>query len=231
MTFASADLNGVPWEIVIKAYREKLMNNSHEHLTNYATDFFDFITSNSLLFPIDVQEKRFLSLADRSAAKITVSITEKTNYASTNEVGQAALIIDALDARERALSQVTLIPNAVETDIDNNVKKYLGMVVDSFRKDSFYAQHVSFPKIISARSDDAVHPRRAQQRRYQTVGLPYAVAHPCAVIGACAIHYSRWRTSSEFASGAPRQRSASDPGTRGAQCRSGVPHTRFARAI
>ena len=89
---------------------------------------------------------------------------------------------------------------------------------------------MSFPEIISARSDDAVHPRRAQQRRYQTVGLLDAVAHPCAVIGACAIHYSRWRTCSEFASGAPRQRSASDPGTRGAQCRSGVPHTRFARA-
>jgi hypothetical protein len=90
---------------------------------------------------------------------------------------------------------------------------------------------LSFPKIISARSADAVHPRRAQQRRYQTVGLLDAVAHPCAVIGACAVHYSRWRTSSEFASGAPRQRSASDPGTRDAQCRSGAPHTRFARAI
>ena len=90
---------------------------------------------------------------------------------------------------------------------------------------------LSFPKIISARSDDAVDPRRAQQRRYQSVGLLDAVAHPCAVIDACAIHYSRWRTSSEFASGAPRQRSASHPGTRGAQCRSGVPHTRFARAI
>jgi cystathionine beta-synthase len=92
------------------------------------------------------------------------------------------------------------------------------------------AKYLSFPKIISARSDDAVHPRLAQQRRYQTVGLLDAVAHPCAVIGACAIHYSRRRTCSEFASGAPRQRSASDPGTRGAQCRSGVPHTRFARA-
>ena len=73
---------------------------------------------------------------------------------------------------------------------------------------------LSFPKIISARSDDAIHPRRAQQQRDQTVGLLDAVAHPCAVIGACAIHYSRWRTSSEFAAGAPRQRSASDPGTR-----------------
>ena len=35
---------------------------------------------------------------------------------------------------------------------------------------------LSFPKIISARSDDAAHPRRAQQRRYQTVGLLDAVA-------------------------------------------------------
>jgi hypothetical protein len=46
---------------------------------------------------------------------------------------------------------------------------------------------LSFLKIISARSDDAVHPRRAQPRRYQTVGLLDAVAHPCAVIGACGV--------------------------------------------
>ena len=32
---------------------------------------------------------------------------------------------------------------------------------------------MSFPKIISARSDDVVHPRQAQQRRYQTVGLNF----------------------------------------------------------
>ena len=146
MTFASADLNGVPWEIVINAYREKLMSNSHEHLTNYATDFFDFITSNSLLFPIDVQERRFLSLADRSAAKITVPITEKNYYASTNEVGQAALIINALDARERGLSQVTLIPNAVETDIDNNVKKYLAVVANSFRRNRSMPSTSQTPK-------------------------------------------------------------------------------------
>ena len=116
------------------------------------------------------------------------------------------------------------------------LKNHIVWVKDAPALGSFYrSQHefvlVSFPKIISARSDDAVHPRRAQQRRYQTVGLLDAVAHPCAVIGACAIHYGRWRTCSEFASGAPRQRSASDPGTRDAQCRSGAPHTRFARAI
>jgi hypothetical protein len=142
MTFGSADLNGVPWEIVIKAYREQLMTDCHGHLTNYATDFFDFITSNSRLFPMAVQEKRFLSLADRAAAKITVPITEKTNYASANDVGQAALIIDALGARERALPEVTLIPNATPTDIESSVGKFLEPVSDSFRKDSFYSNHV-----------------------------------------------------------------------------------------
>jgi hypothetical protein len=70
MTFASASLNGVPWEIAIKAYRQHLGTNSHEHLSNYATDFFDFITSNSLLFPIAVQERQFIRLADRAAAAV-----------------------------------------------------------------------------------------------------------------------------------------------------------------
>ncbi len=36
MTFASANLNGVPWEVIIKAYRAHLQKNSHDHLPQYA---------------------------------------------------------------------------------------------------------------------------------------------------------------------------------------------------
>jgi hypothetical protein len=78
---------------------------------------------------------------------------------------------------------------------------------------------LSFPKIISARSYDAVHPRRAQQRRYQTVGLLDAVAHPCAVIGACA------RCHRKIVSGFTTRDMSSGPG----QIR--VIHTNNARSL
>lgn len=47
MTFAAANLNGVPWEIIIKSYRSHLKANSHDQLAEYATDFFNFITSST----------------------------------------------------------------------------------------------------------------------------------------------------------------------------------------
>src|SRR5262245_2797962 len=64
MTFGTANLEGVPWELIIKAYREHLGAKSHDHLSGYATDFFEFIATNTLIFPSPIQEQQFVSLAD-----------------------------------------------------------------------------------------------------------------------------------------------------------------------
>ncbi len=61
MIYGSAGLLGVPWEIVIKAYRHKLRMKSFPQLSDYAEDFIRFINSSPLMFP-DAAETSFNKL-------------------------------------------------------------------------------------------------------------------------------------------------------------------------
>src|SRR5438067_914919 len=62
-------------------------------------------------------------------------------------------------------------------------------------------------------------------------GSPDPVAHPWPTPNACAPDCNMPHTTQELAVSAPHPRSAFGPGTRGARCRSGVPHDHFAAAI
>jgi hypothetical protein len=51
MIYGSAMLNGVPWEIVIKNYRDVLGATKFPTLQEYATAFFDFVKTATRFFP------------------------------------------------------------------------------------------------------------------------------------------------------------------------------------
>jgi hypothetical protein len=55
MVFGNAEINMVPWELVIKTYRRHLGAKTYPSLPDYAEDFIDFLGSSDLLFPEDKQ--------------------------------------------------------------------------------------------------------------------------------------------------------------------------------
>ncbi len=55
MVYGSATLMGVPWETIIKIYRQHLGKKSFLHLENYQTDFLEFICNTRTLFPEEQQ--------------------------------------------------------------------------------------------------------------------------------------------------------------------------------
>lgn len=55
MVYGGAELLGVPWETIIKLYREHLRENELAHVPDYAQNFREFLASNTVLFPADVQ--------------------------------------------------------------------------------------------------------------------------------------------------------------------------------
>lgn len=142
MTFASASLNGVPWEIIIKSYRSHLKNNSHDLLAEYATDFFNFISSNTTLFPVATQLAQFVALADRAAARVTLPITGRKEYKSDSEPSRAERIRTALSEREAELPGISFIPGADQSDVDDAIKKHLNVVTTEFRDDHYYKHHI-----------------------------------------------------------------------------------------
>ncbi|MCK4543823.1 MAG: hypothetical protein KAU17_16445 [Spirochaetales bacterium] len=55
MLYGNADFMGVPWESIVKIYREQLGEKSFNKLKQYQTDFIKFLETSNLLFPDDVQ--------------------------------------------------------------------------------------------------------------------------------------------------------------------------------
>lgn len=50
MIYGNANINGVPWEVVIKAYREELKDKVKDQLEDYKKSFIDFIQKKHDLF-------------------------------------------------------------------------------------------------------------------------------------------------------------------------------------
>ncbi len=63
MIYGSASLMGVPWETVIKVYREQLDGTSFATLEDYARHFVEFLQTPSYLFPQQHQDDYVVSTA------------------------------------------------------------------------------------------------------------------------------------------------------------------------
>jgi hypothetical protein len=77
MIFNSADLLEVPWEILIKGFRDNLGRKTFNDLGGYAEEFFSFLDGNALYFPEPVQNEALHSAAQRAALQTAFKIIEK----------------------------------------------------------------------------------------------------------------------------------------------------------
>lgn len=62
MVFGSAEFMGVPWETIIKDFRERLRDTHFSTLGDYATRFLAFLESNRTFSPADVQQSYYRQL-------------------------------------------------------------------------------------------------------------------------------------------------------------------------
>ena len=67
MIFNAADLLNVPWEILLKTFRDELADKTFNSLEGYAEEFFTFLDGNARFFPEDVQKLNIVSAAQRAA--------------------------------------------------------------------------------------------------------------------------------------------------------------------
>ena len=74
MTYGTASLQGVPWEVGVKAFRRHLGSRSHTSLDGYAQALFKFIEGNRFILPADYLEQNFCASAQNQAYYMMVSI-------------------------------------------------------------------------------------------------------------------------------------------------------------
>ena len=74
MVYGSAQVLGVPWETIIKAYRKQIDRRSFAHLEDYATDFLQFLESSRLFFPSATQKDYFEGLVSAFYRRVNSNI-------------------------------------------------------------------------------------------------------------------------------------------------------------
>ena len=74
MIHGSAEIMGVPWETVIKVYREQLETTNFNRLIEFAENFISFLEDNELLFPDRLRSATFAGLCEWPLVQIKNAI-------------------------------------------------------------------------------------------------------------------------------------------------------------
>ncbi len=141
MVYGSASFMHVPWESIIKIFRNKLGKTKCDTLKEYVEKFFAFLESKNPLFP-DTQQQIYLSITVRSyynfireqiknKVKSTIEDNEK---ATDDQVKQ--IISDIIKEQYDNLQKIKILPSIPKTHIQNIKKKY-GSIINKIRKEIF----------------------------------------------------------------------------------------------
>jgi hypothetical protein len=74
MTYAAGSLQGMPWEVITKAYRDDRIGFTSETLPDYAADVFEYIAGNRHIFSEASQLQHLLSLVSESVTALSYGL-------------------------------------------------------------------------------------------------------------------------------------------------------------
>lgn len=139
MVYQNAELMSVPWETIIKHYRNQLAETSFNTLEEYGTNFIDHLSGNQLLFPETVQHELAERTIIQNLLALSMEIDLRIKDAATKKPQSERQIksiarqtINKMHGRLKALQTPPGLPASIERDIlqryDNVIKK----AVDDF---------------------------------------------------------------------------------------------------
>jgi len=141
MIYGAASFMGVPWEIIIKIYRNKLCKKSFLKLEDYAKDFISFIDNGNDLFPEHVQESFIKGWLASYFEYINKKISEEVSV-RIKEVGQLTkndtnqIITKVIEAQRSIWEKAELI-QGIPDDFEAEIMKKYCMAFDKLMVDIF----------------------------------------------------------------------------------------------
>ncbi|CAN7678695.1 hypothetical protein LJR090_001797 [Bosea sp. LjRoot90] len=112
MIFNSADLMRVPWELLIKSFRDDLERKSFNSVRDYANEFIAWLDGNARFFPEDVQKETFVDASSSAAIGI---ILDCERAAGDDPDQRAKFLADYLPRRLIEL-EGSALPNGIDDD-------------------------------------------------------------------------------------------------------------------
>lgn len=126
MTYAAANLQGVPWEIIAKDFREYLGDKSFNDIDGYAKEFHDYMEGHRQLFPSDFQRSSVLS--DGSRAAMIHLLARVLKAPAVKDAGddneKRTAIAEMLETDLREIDSEELSSHFEESDFDEALASY-----------------------------------------------------------------------------------------------------------
>ncbi|MEE5042887.1 hypothetical protein V2J81_05945 [Pseudomonas alliivorans] len=125
MIYGSAGLQGVPWELPIKAFRDHLGAEQFDSLETYPARFFDFVQHNDKLFTQETKEQALVSLIGSAVHRLQMLIAQE---AGLEKIAHLKRLSDedveiTLAAVEQQVEDLPIGDLVTEADIANATAK------------------------------------------------------------------------------------------------------------
>lgn len=133
MVYGNANLLEVPWEIIIKIYRNKSGKKKFDTLKEYANDFINFLNTKNELFPEPVQKEYFKShvyshfyyIREEIEQKVEAKISEKEKI-TDEEVRE--ITFETIEKHYSIQKNAELLPSVPENHIETLMEKYQDII-------------------------------------------------------------------------------------------------------
>ncbi len=141
MVYGNASIMGIPWETVIKVYRDQLDQKAFETISDYVEDFITFLTKEDRLFAEQEEEWYVKRTIYSYFAHIVEEIDETLNQIIKSEGEQKAeevkkIISQIIQSHYNRWKETDILPQ-VPTDFAENLKKKYGKLVQETKKHFF----------------------------------------------------------------------------------------------
>lgn len=110
MIYNNTELCGLPWETIIKTYRQKLHDATFDHIEEYADDFLGFLKGNVEIFPLQQQRESAEDIIVREFAGINAKLSGAVDANSKRKVNERVsnsnLLAEIVGDRHNELSKL-----------------------------------------------------------------------------------------------------------------------------
>lgn len=158
MVYGNAIFMGVPWETIIKIYRDRLGKKKFNTLEGYAKDFVDFLDNRNKLFPDSVQKRYlqisiygyFIYIKQEIAEQVNLKIANEEKITDETIEGIISEIIKKHYESWEKTDNIPSIPKSYNEDILNKYSEIIDEVIkEVFEKLPISKNHINQLKKIA----------------------------------------------------------------------------------
>jgi hypothetical protein len=133
MAYAAGSLQGLPWDVLAKAFRDENIGHARDHLKEYATDLFSYLEANRAIFPEDGQFEQLLGLVSELAARIIFGGIITDAYKAEPDAQKKKQMADATVATIEADITAQNYINDTARDVCDAQVQEKKKVIDAFK--------------------------------------------------------------------------------------------------